>query len=122
MSDAPVLAANFILDGDGKPLFSESGGHRHYAITLAVKNVPSSAYGATFELDPTYYDPIRSASPTGGVAEIETTSYGDYIVTARLNSKEKAPALRTSLSRALRETHADGGPAFEKALRDIMEN
>jgi hypothetical protein len=120
----PAITARFILDDQGRPRFEESpDGLRHYELALEVKNAPAEAYGATFELDPTYYDPVRSVRPDEtGALRLETTSYGDFVLTAQLNAKSPALPLRTSLARALRQSHPNPDAAVQRALRDIADH
>jgi len=84
---------------------------------------PHDAYAVTYRLHPTYYDPIReSITRADGFAE-EITSYGNYVITARIRTKSFAVELRRSLYDALHDTHGnDTEPSIIDALKDIRNH
>jgi hypothetical protein len=102
----PQLVARFLEDQSGKPAYIESDGKRHYRIVLEIQNAPRDAYAATFELDPSYYDPARTLGrDSDGMFRLETTSYGDYDVHVKLRTKEgEVPLPDVPLSSALAST------------------
>ena len=116
----PILKARFVLDNSGKPAERTSG---HYKIKLFVEGVPEDAYSVTYQLDPSYYDPIRETlSPSNGFAE-DITSYGDFLVTARIRTPSATIPIQRSLSQALIETHSgEITPEIQKGLQDIIDN
>lgn len=129
-SDAedPRLTVRLERAPDGTPRVTERDGQRHYAVVFEVENAPPDTYAATFELDPSYYDPVRTVTPDGeGRVRLHITTYGDYPVLVRL-SRYKGPSvvLKEMVSRALRrglEEPSTGtpttGPAITRALEDI---
>ncbi len=121
----PAIVARFKTDTEGNPVFVTDGDTKHYEVTIGVENAPQETYAATFELDPTYYDPIQTVRPdTEGQFSLETTSYGDYDVTVRLRTKEGEIPLADSLKRALQRSYgtAPANPALMSALTDIEKN
>jgi hypothetical protein len=85
--NAPQLVARLRTDENGQPLFSEQGGHRHYELEFAIDNVPTNVYAATFELHPTYFDPVRTIKkPQDGDLRLHVTSYGDYPLKVQLRT------------------------------------
>jgi hypothetical protein len=123
MSDSPVIKAEFELDENGKPMRVESGGLRHYHIRLLVTDAPDDAYAVTYHLDPTYHDPVREARDrSSGFAE-ELTSYGDYVIQAKVRAKTGVSAVSIPLSRALEASYGAGvSAAISDALRDIRDH
>lgn len=123
----PKIVAAFRLDEAGQPRFVPGDTDRslkHYEIELRVDDAPSDVYNATFELDPTYYDPIRTVGAKDGTFKLDTTSYGDYVVTVRLHSKTARTPLKVSLSRALQSNYAgtNASKAVQAALLDILKH
>ena len=85
----PKIKARLKMDAKGMPVYFESAGKRHYEIILEVEGAPENTYAATFELDPTYYDKIRTvtADKDGGL-KLETTTYGDYVIKVTLRTSD----------------------------------
>src|ERR1051325_1968562 len=99
----PRIVAHLETNEQGEPVVVEKGGHRHYKVRFEVADAPSDAYAATFELHPTtYYDPVRSVFPSrDGKLQLATTTYGDYDLTVRLQTKEGELRLADSVVNAL---------------------
>lgn len=117
--NAPRITAKFETDEKGEPEFVDAGGRKHYRIVLEVQNPPSDAYLATFELDPSYYDPYRTRSLTeDGTFRLETTSYGDYDLKVRLRTKRGEVPLTAHLSSVLAQSSKSfkPSPAVDKAI------
>ncbi len=124
----PTLAMRLQTGTDGKPVMVERDGTRHYSVVLEVQNAPADTYVATFELDPTDYDPVRTLTPDAhGNIRLSTTTSGDYPVLVRISrSGGASTVLKESVARALRRGHeAEQSPAGEdrsaisQALNDI---
>jgi len=116
----PILKAKFILDAQGKPKGRASG---DYQIKLFVENVPSDAYAVTYRLDESYYDPAREAINRVDDFAEEITSYGNYLIIARIRAKSSPKEIRRSLYDALMDFHrGNDDPSIMKALKDIAEN
>jgi len=118
--DEPKLLARFFLDDKKVPEYSgKTEGKKNYSIRIFIKNAPSDTHAVTYQLDPSYFDPVREirSRPT---FEEEITSYGDYDLQARIRRKKRADVLAVRLSEALREGHASAmTPEIEAAIRDI---
>lgn len=116
---ASRLAARFVLDAKGVPVAVTGNRLHHYEIQLRVDDPPPDAYAVTYELHDSYYDPIReSRGKSRGFAE-DITSYGDFVVQARVRAKARTIATAALLSEALRRGHA--GAMSESIERAILE-
>jgi hypothetical protein len=120
------LLAEFHLDGDGKPVFTLSGGKKHYQIDLFVTNAPTEAYCVTYQLDDSYVVPKRIVPRTVPEFRESITSYGDYDINVMVLTKKHAtsPSIFSSdLSRALMEKYNPSPPAeIQNAIQDILDN
>ena len=121
----PEIRARFALDAAGNPQFEfvEEDQKKHYKLMLEVENLPADVYAATFELDPTYYDPVQTVRPDDqGRVRLETTSYGDYRLKVRLRTKEGEIQVVDSLVGALRRSQPDmpANPAIVQAIAEIQ--
>ncbi|MBU8975850.1 hypothetical protein JI752_006810 [Lysobacter sp. MMG2] len=116
----PVIKASFVLDADGKPRGRSTG---NYEILLQVDGAPEDAYRVVYELDDSYYDPRREATDPSTLFSEELTSYGDYVIQARVRTTDHTVLAKRSLFEALKEAHAGNNhPAILKALHDIQQN
>ncbi len=121
--EPPRLIARFETDERGAPSFLPGKNLRHYKIVLEVENPPPDAYAATFELDPTYYDPVRTISPDhDGKFRLEMASYGDYPVTVKMRTKQGEVPLINTLSQALENAQQSGAPAITEAISYIANH
>ena len=123
----PQLVAEFETDAHGDPRFVEQGGLKHYKIVFEIQNIPANAYAATFELDPSYYDPVRTLRPDpDGKIRLETTAFGDYDVKVRVRTKEgEVPVfgtLKTALQNSAQRGLAAANPAVDAALEYIASH
>ena len=116
----PSIKASFLLDKSGKPKVSASG---DYEIRLQVEDAPEGTYRVTYELDDSYYDPLRDAiDPSSSFSE-DLTSYGDYLIQARVRAKDHTLLAKRSLFDALMESYSDStDPDILRALTDIKDN
>lgn len=122
MARTTKLVARFVLDEDGKPRIIEKDDRKHYWIDLHVADAPDDTYAVNYELDDSYYDPVReSREPNDGFVE-RLTSYGDYTVQAKLRTKNRVEVVATELSEALSRGHAgEVSPMIAKAIDDIRK-
>ena len=119
----PEVVARFETDEAGNPRFIESDEKKHYRLMFEVENVPPDVYAATFELHPTYYDPVRTVRPDAeGRVRLETTSFGDYDLKVRLRTKEGEIQVVDSLVRALKRARSGMPPnaAIDQAISEIQ--
>jgi len=122
MSDTPQLVARFATDEQGEPEYVENdSGLKHYRIVLEVENPPPGVVAATFELDPTYYLPVRTVEPgADGRVTLETTAYGDYPLKVDLRSKSGVIPVTNTLRKALLSGETrQRDPKFGAAIADI---
>jgi hypothetical protein len=123
MSDLPKLRAEFLLDDDGEPLKAKDGKLTHYEIKLWIEDVPTGAYGVTYDLHDTYYDPKREVFGASGDFAEEITSYGDFEVRAKVRTRSATCTVKEQLSSALERNYAgNASPAIVKALTAIKDN
>jgi hypothetical protein len=117
----PRLIARFETDAEGKPRFTQDSDKRHYRLVFEIENAPPDAYAATFELHPTYYDPVRTVTADqDGKIRLETSSYGDYLLKVLLRTKKGEIPIADTVSHALQKSHATANnPALDQALADI---
>lgn len=117
----PRLVARLETDQSGRPAFVKGDDKRHYKLVFEVENAPKDTYAATFELDPTYYDPMRTVSPgDDGQFRLQTTTYGDYDLQVRLRTKTGEIPLIDSVSRALQRWRSDAGPKSDPAVDEAI--
>jgi hypothetical protein len=121
MTEKPIITARFLLE-DGKPVFTEVGEKRHYRILLQVANAPDDTHGVTYELDESYYDPMRDVRNKPAFEE-STSSYGDYEMQARVRRLKRVDLIAERLSTALERGHAgDMNPAIAEAIEYIRKH
>ena len=120
----PQLIAHFETTEDGKPKFVMGKSRRNYRVVFEVENAPQDTYAATFELDPTYYDPRRTLLPDReGRFRLALNSYGNYDVKVWLRTKEGEIRIDDNLRGALersRPSIAGGQPIDENAISEAL--
>lgn len=121
----PQLAIHFETDDNGEPRYVlGEDGKKHYKLVLEVQNAPDDAYAATFELDSTYYDPVRSVTPdTEGKLQLRTTSYGNYPLRVSLTTKRGGVAITDSVVRALQRARPEmpDNPSVDDAILELSK-
>jgi len=116
----PAIKATFILDDKGRPKEVTAG---NYAIRIHVENFPEDTHRVTYQLHPTYYDPLRDVRERSTSFSEDLTSYGDYVIQAQVRTKDHSIVSTRRLADALRETHGESDdPMVKKALEDIEKN
>jgi len=122
----PWLNVRLEVDAQGKPEVIRTGKLQHYKVIFEVENAPPDTYAATFELDPTYYDPLRTLQPDDkGGFRLETTTYGDYPLIVRLHRPKTGDlVIKESVARALRRARKTmpAGPEIDDALAYIADH
>jgi hypothetical protein len=122
----PLIRVEFILDDQGNPQASTHKDRlgterRHYGIRMWLASPPSDAWGVTFKLHESYYDPVRET--TGPDFSFETTTYGDYKIRARIFGKKFVSEVSVNLSDALRASYANpGNSKVIEAIDEIAQN
>jgi hypothetical protein len=123
MMKAPCLLARFELDANGRPQAIRDGGRSHYLIRFEMQDAPADAYAVTYQLHESYYDPVRESKRRDSRFSEELTSYGDFVVRAKIRSPDGVETVSSPLSKALEQGHRDAlTPEIQAALRDIREN
>jgi hypothetical protein len=117
---APKIVAQFELDSAGKPKAVVRGSTKHYSIRLHLASPPEDTYAVTYQLHPSYYDPVRESHDRASSFSSELTSYGDYTINAKVRTKQGVIAVTFPLSEALKEGHASSmSTPIASALSDI---
>lgn len=126
VSDLGTIFARFVLDGNQPRHTADDDGLKHYWIDLCFEPKPGARVESViFVLDEdTYEDPIRLADArTGFRARI--SSYGDFAVTAKIETDSEFRSRSDILSDLLRRGHqsdAVPSPAVTSAIKDIEDN
>jgi hypothetical protein len=117
----PQLRAEFVTDANGTPETVHGEGVDHFRIKLFVDDAPDGTHAVTYELDPTYFDPVREVRAGVQRFEQEITSYGDYELSARVRHRGRTEYLGTSLTKALEGTYGSGAEIQSPAVRDAID-
>jgi hypothetical protein len=107
----PTITARFVRDAHGQPqCVIDATGMRHFSIELGIAGAPDHATRVIYRLHDSYFDPIREARPeaTAGSTRFaeRITSYGDFELSARIETPAGPVFLRESLSKALQKGEA----------------
>ena len=114
----PSIKALFELDSTGHPKAINSGDLQHYRIKLYVDGAPPDTYAVTYVLDPSYLSSTREVLDRDTRFEESLTSYGDYVVQAKIRTPDGITVIATPLSMALRQTYGTAPePEVEAALQ-----
>ncbi len=119
----PTLKATFQLDEHGQPEHIQNEGLNHYLIKVEIEDAPEDTYAVTYQLDESYYEPIReSRDPLQRFAE-DLTSFGDYPIQAKIRTKGGVLTVMSPLSAALKAGHQlQLSAKIQTALMDIQQN
>jgi hypothetical protein len=83
---------------------------------VELKDAPEGTYAATFELDPSYYNAVRTLRPDpDGTVRLSLHSYGDYPLKVRVRTTEGEVPLTATLSDALQSSLRAEPPSPEVA-------
>jgi len=123
----PKITVRLATDDDGSPEVEAATRDNltHYKVVFEIENVPEDTYAATFELDPSYYDPVRTLrADEDGKFRLETSTYGDYPLIVRLHRKTGDLVLREGVARALRRARSSmpGNSKVDSALSYIADH
>jgi hypothetical protein len=120
---SPTLKATFQLDEQGQPERIQNAGLNHYLIKVEIEDAPEDTYAVTYQLDESYYEPVReSRDPQQRFAE-DLTSFGDYPIQAKIRTKGGVLTVSSPLSAALKAGHQPQLTAeIQTALSDIQLN
>jgi hypothetical protein len=118
----PELVARFDLSPTGEIQAIVRPKHRHYRLLLSVRGTSDDTYAVTYQLHESYRDPVRESVDRTNDFQLAFTSYGDFVVQAKVRSKSGTVTLARSLSAALTDGHEGSmsGPlkaAFEEFAR-----
>jgi hypothetical protein len=120
-----TLKARFRLDARGEPLWDEDEEGYYYFIQLRLESPNRVKIDkVTYVLDSTYYDPVRVSKDRDNDFAEEISSYGDYVLTVRVQMGKHLYVQEAWLSTLLEAGHAgeaDTGP-IRDAIEDIKAN
>lgn len=118
----PTIEAELSFDDSGKPRIIKRS-RKHYLIRLRTTNTPPSTYAVTYLLHESYPNPLREVRDKDADFPLETTSYGDYTVTAKVRHPEGVDIVTVDLARSLYEKYKNSNdPDIQQALKDIQTN
>lgn len=123
--NSPELLARLATDERGQPSAVPGKRVTHYRVEFEVRNPPPDTYAATFELDESYPDRIRTLPPNpDGQFRLRTTTYGDYPVVVRLRTRKGEQVVFTeSVANALRRGMDEtAGAPVRLAIEAIAAN
>jgi hypothetical protein len=116
-----AIRVAFVLDKDGNPEYRQGDTRRHYTIKVSLASPPDDAWSTTFFLDPTYYDRVRETRRPN--FSFETTTFGDYIIQAKVFRKKTSDVASVNVSDALKAEYAGtANEAIKQAIQTIEKN
>jgi hypothetical protein len=122
----PKLTVHLETDEQGNPAVVGGDAKRHYKVVFEVENAPPDTYAATFELDSSRYDPVRTLEPErDGRFRLETTTFGDFPLVVRLHrAKAQDVVLKEGVVRGLKRARESmpANPEVDAALSDIANH
>ncbi len=121
-----TLTAEFILDNDNKPIFSQSGKYKNYKIIYRLKSERADEIEkVVYLLDSSYYNPIRESKDSKNDFELKTTTYGEYSVSIEVYFKDGVESARDnfSVTKLLRQYYElTNNQSITEAIDYISEN
>jgi hypothetical protein len=122
----PQITVRFSTDANGVPEVVSRDGKRHYRVVFEIENAPADAYAATYELDPSYYDSVRTLKrDDDGKFQLKVGTFGDYPVIVHLHRPDAGDlTLKEGVARALKRARETmpANPEVDKALSYIADH
>jgi hypothetical protein len=121
---APSIRVEFLVDDAGNPTYSDNPDRlgtirRHYDIRVTLASPPPDTWNVTFYLHESYYDPVRETRKPE--FSFTTTTYGDYIIQAKIYGSKGVDVLAANLSESLRKSYSGTThPAILHAIDEIQ--
>lgn len=84
----PAIQINFRLDENGNPLYIQDKDIWHYKIHISIINIPEDTYAVNYLLHPSYISAFREQRNQSENFGFNTTTYGDYVISAELMGKK----------------------------------
>jgi hypothetical protein len=123
MINQASISVKFLLDEKGDPLFIDDGQKRHYKIVVFAKTFPEDVYAVEYQLDSSYVNPFRIQDNRDKNFEFQTTTYGDYSISASLLGKKQNYLTSCIISKALEENNEQPlNPNLGEAIGRIKAN
>ena len=120
-TDVPKLMVKFRLDEKGTPIFISQGSVKHFKIHISIDNSPDDTYAVNYQLHPSYISPFREERNRAEAFGFNTTTYGDYIISAELMGRKGNHIVSTLVSEALDRNHSEKNQFISDALKEIKE-
>jgi hypothetical protein len=117
----PVLRVEFRLDVNGNPMLINKDSVNHYKIRISIDNIPADVYAVNYQLHPSYISPFREERNRANSFGFNTTTYGDYIISAELMGKKGNQIISTLVSESLDRNHMQKNKLIAEALKNIKE-
>ena len=117
----PKLKVAFRLNEKGNPMVIDKDSVKHYKIHVSVEETPNDVYSVNYILHPSYINPFREERNRDGGFGFDTTTYGDYVISAELKGKKGNAIISTLVSESLEKSHQPQNPALMEALKNIRE-
>jgi hypothetical protein len=115
-----AVRAEMILDEKNEPVRIKGDSLDHYKVRLFLDTQNPEVESVTYNLDPTYYDPVRESRDPDSQFSIELTTYGDYPVTVDAQVGNEIVREVKPLAELLEQTHQEtASPEIESALKYI---
>jgi hypothetical protein len=122
----PKITMHLETDAQGNPAVVGGDAKHHYKVVFEVENAPPDTYAATFKLDPSYYDPVRTLQPErDGRFRLETTTFGDFPLIVKLHrANAQDVELTEGVARGLKRARGSmpANPEVDAALAEIADN
>jgi hypothetical protein len=122
----PRMVAEFLLDENKLPrtVRLRDGGLIHYKVRLYIENLSKEVYAVTYSLHESFINPLREVRrDSSGMFSLEISTYGDFVVQARIRAKVGTYTLAESVSRALEAFYgANAGQAIKDAIQIIKSH
>ncbi len=118
------VTARFQIGPQQGPIYKAGKKHKHFKISLGLDHPNPEVSSVIYELDPTYYDPIRETDDSQSGFKTDITSYGDYTVKVKALKGKDVIAHNFKLSDLLKKGHKDSldDPTIKEALDYIKQH
>jgi pYEATS domain-containing protein involved in immunity len=117
------VRAEMVLDEKNEPVQIKGDSLNHYRIRLFLDTPNPDVESVTYNLDPTYYDPVRESTDRDSQFGVEITTYGDYPVTVDAQVRGEIVREVVPLAKLLKQAYEDSTtPEISSALSYIAKH
>ncbi|HEX7845736.1 MAG TPA: pYEATS domain-containing protein [Chitinophagaceae bacterium] len=111
----PEIQIAFRTNENGDPLYIDDKGTRHFKIRISIQNIPGDSYAVNYQLHPSYISSFREQRNREEDFAFNTTTYGDYIISAEVMGK-KINTIASGLVSDLINKYYSGSGAVNNAV------